>query len=187
MPFYRLCAVLLPIATAAALSSCSISMVAGPLSGKAPTLSRLPSGRRLVLYDGVCNFCNRWVNFVIDNDPKGVFCFASMQSTAGREALAACGRDPNDLSTFMLIDEEGFWTQSTAALRVAQSLQPAVLRGAGTAFEPLPPFFRDGIYRLVAENRYSLLGRAQDGTAPSCQLKYDIETLRARMLDFDER
>ena len=42
-----------------------------------------------------------------------------MQSPAGRHLLDTCGRPPDDLSTFVMIDGEGFWTQSTAALRVA--------------------------------------------------------------------
>jgi len=128
--------------------------------------------------------CATGVNFVIDNDPDCIFCFASMQSRAGREILDAIGRS-DDLSSFVLVDDEGFWTQSTAALRVAAGLSPAVLRTAGVALQPIPYFLRDGLYRVVADNRYSILGRVADGDTPSCQLKYDYATLRERMLDLD--
>lgn len=107
-----------------------------------------------------------------------------MQSRAGREILDACGRS-DDLSTFVLVDEDGFWTQSTAALRVAAGLGPTLLRTAGVTLQPVPHFLRDGIYRAVADNRYSVLGRAVDGSAPSCQLKYEYDVLRERMLDFE--
>merc|ERR1712087_357854 len=148
------------------------ALISGPLSGKLSESFQRPSGKNVILFDGVCNFCNRWVNFVIDNDPNGIFCFASMQSPQGRQILDACGR-PDDLSTFLLVDEEGFWTQSTAALRVAANLDPMLLRRAGASFQNVPLFLRDGLYRVVADNRYSILGRMDDGVTPSCQLKYD--------------
>merc|ERR1712087_848200 len=149
------------------------ALVGSPLSGKMPASFLRPSEKNVILYDGVCNMCNRWVNFVIDNDPDCIFCFASMQSRAGREILDAIGRS-DDLSSFVLVDDEGFWTQSTAALRTA-----------GVALQPIPYFLRDGLYRVVADNRYSILGRVADGDTPSCQLKYDYATPRERMLDLD--
>ena len=53
----------------------------GPLSGPLPPDFSLPNGRSVILFDGVCNFCNAWVGFVLDNDPDGLFCFASLQVT----------------------------------------------------------------------------------------------------------
>ena len=71
----------------------------GPLAGALPADFELPrGGKSVILFDGVCNFCNAWVSLVLDNDPDGLFCFASMQSDAGRELLAACGRSADDLS-----------------------------------------------------------------------------------------
>ena len=69
--------------------------------------------------------------------------------------------------------------------QVASELGPAVLRTAGVALQPLPHFLRDSVYRVVADNRYSILGRAADGAAPPCQLKYDYDVLRERMLDLE--
>lgn len=114
----------------------------------------LPPGRSgVILFDGVCNFCNRWVSFVLDNDPDGLFAFASLQSPKGRELLQAIGRDAGDLSTFVVIDEQGFHTQSSAALRVGATLRLPALNTLSSALSPLPPMLRDGVYRLVAENR----------------------------------
>ena len=56
-----------------------LSAVTGPLSGQLPADFSLPKGRSVILFDGVCNFCNAWVGFVLDNDPEGLFCFASLQ------------------------------------------------------------------------------------------------------------
>jgi predicted DCC family thiol-disulfide oxidoreductase YuxK len=79
----------------------------GPAAGLMPANFQLPRGRSVILFDGVCNFCNRWVQFVIDNDPDASFSFSSMQSPAGRQLLKACGRPSDDLSTFVLIDDAG--------------------------------------------------------------------------------
>ena len=86
--------------------SAALSTASGPLSGAMPSTFARPGGRNVILFDGVCNFCNRWVQFVVDNDQDGNFCFASMQSNAGRQLLTECGRPADDLSTFVLIDEE---------------------------------------------------------------------------------
>ena len=111
----------------------------GPLSGAMPASFTLPENRKgIILFDGVCNFCNRWVSFVLDNDPDGAFAFASLQSDAGRDLLQQCGREGTDLSTFVMIDEAGFHTQSSAALRVAATLEKPALNALATAFDPIP-------------------------------------------------
>ena len=148
-----------------------------------PPSFQLPkNGKAVILFDGVCNFCNRWVSLVLDNDPDGVFCFASLQSDSGRKLLAACGRGPEDLSTFVVIDAEGFYTQSSAALRVARTLRKPTLRALAVAFDPVPLVVRNGVYRFVASNRYKILGRAEEGSEPSCKLRADAEQVAERFL-----
>ena len=82
-----------------------------------------------------------------------------------------------------MIDGEGFWTQSTAALRVAEALPRPTLNVLGGAFMPLPAALRDVVYQTVATNRYSILGRDDDGATPSCMLRDDAFAMRERFLD----
>lgn len=160
-----------------------LSGATGPLSGTMPNDFELPPGRSgVILFDGVCNFCNRWVSFVLDNDPKGLFAFASLQSDAGRDLLTKCGRDASDLSTFVVIDADGFHTQSSAALRVAATLEKPALNALATAFTPMPTPLRDGVYRLVANNRYSILGKDESGGPESCKLRADANVVAERFL-----
>ena len=148
-----------------------------------PSEFKLPDGRSgVILFDGVCNFCNRWVSFVLDNDPDGLFAFASLQSEAGKDLLQQCGRDASDLSTFVVIDSEGFHTQSSAALRVAATLEKPALNTLATAFTPLPLPLRDGVYRVVANNRYSFLGKDTSGGPESCKLRADQFVVAERFL-----
>ena len=155
----------------------------GPLSGTMPSDFAMPEGREgIILFDGVCNFCNRWVSLVLDNDPDGKFAFASLQSEAGSKLLEQCGRDGNDLSTFLLIERTQFNTQSSAALRVAEMLDKPILSAAAKLFTPVPLPVRDTVYRLVANNRYSFLGKDESGGPESCKLRADSFEVQGRFL-----
>ena len=155
----------------------------GPLQGPMPSDFQLPDGRSgVILFDGVCNFCNRWVSFVLDNDDDGYFAFASLQSEYGKNALRACGRNPEDLSTFVVIDGHGFHTQSSAAMRVASALNRPSLNFLSASLDPVPLLIRDSVYRLVANNRYSLLGKDTAGGPESCKLRADISLVQERFL-----
>jgi predicted DCC family thiol-disulfide oxidoreductase YuxK len=158
--------------------------VTGPLAGPRPASLELPAGRSgIILFDGVCLFCNRWVSFVLDNDPDGLFAFASLQSDTGRRLLQQVGRSADDLSTFIVIDADGFYSQSTAALRVAAMLRVPALNALSDALMRVPPPLRDGVYRVVADNRYSILGKDTDDATPACKLRADSMTVAERFLD----
>ena len=70
-------------------------------------------------------------------------------------------------------DESGYYTQSSAALQVARTLKSPVLNAAAVVFEPVPRGLRDVAYRLVADNRYKILGKDADGGEASCKLRAD--------------
>ena len=91
-----------------------------------------------------------------------------------------------DLSTFVLIDSSGFSTESTAVLRIAGALDAPVLRAAATAGMAVPKPLRNSVYRIVAGNRYSLLGKDESGDAPSCTLRDDIDVVRGRFLELPD-
>ena len=85
----------------------------------------------------------------------------------------------------MVIDDQGFHTQSDAALRVAATLKKPALNVMATAFSPVPSPLRDGVYRLVANNRYSILGKDESGGVESCKLRADAMTVQERFLAKD--
>jgi predicted DCC family thiol-disulfide oxidoreductase YuxK len=110
----------------------------------------------LVLFDGPCNLCNASVLFIIDRDPHARFRFASLQSPAGRAVLDAHGMQASAPESVVLIDEEGAWRESDAALRIAAGLRSPwpVL----SAFRLFPRPLRDMLYRFVARRRYRWFG-----------------------------
>ena len=132
---------------------------------------RMPEGRGLVLFDGVCLLCNGFVHFVIDHEKQSGehdfrFSFATLQSEEGMSYLTAAGL-PLDVSTVVVIDEAGVHTRSTAALRVLKHCgMPYAL--LFYLFIPLPAPVRDLGYKAVAAVRYRLFGK-DDGEA-TCRM-----------------
>jgi predicted DCC family thiol-disulfide oxidoreductase YuxK len=123
----------------------------------------------ILLFDGVCNFCNDAVNFVIDHDRHQRFRFASLQSEVGQALLREHGLADLPLSTMVLIDRGRAYLASEGVLRTAQRL--------GGPFALLVPFLlvprrlRDPLYRSFARNRYRLFGRSEQCRVPTPELR----------------
>ena len=118
----------------------------------------------LILFDGVCVFCSRWVRFVIDHDPAGRFSFLPIQSEEGRVLAARYGIDPEAPETNAVILDGRIWFKSDAALTVLGELPDT--RPLAT-LKILPKLIRDPAYDLIARNRYRIFGRTEQCMVPS--------------------
>lgn len=115
-----------------------------------------------LFFDGECNLCDGFINFVADTDADAVVKFGAIQKHPRK--LAARGA-PTDLSTLVLVQGDEFFTHSGAALRVFALLpQPYA---AVSAFYIVPPVIRDAVYRFVAAHRYEWFGHAEECRAPT--------------------
>ncbi len=119
----------------------------------------------LVLFDGVCSLCNGAVDFIIRHDQRGDIAFASLQSDVGRDAMVRTGHDPDALDTMVLVDGDGFWTRSDAALRIAGHMGGSWR--VALALRIVPRFVRDAVYRVVARNRYRWFGKRESCRLPT--------------------
>lgn len=115
--------------------------------------------RPVVFFDGVCNLCNRSVQFIIKRDVSEQFLFASLQSAYAVKKLGE-EFNPNDKSSSLKLLENGkVYVRSSAALRIARRLSgawPMLF-----ALYIIPTFIRDFFYNLVAKNRYRIWGRTE--------------------------
>ncbi len=137
----------------------------------------MPPPGPLLLFDGVCNLCDRSVQFVLDHEPAGSIRFASLQSDVGRETLAAYGLDTDDIDSVVFVDRGRAYIQSDAALAVAARLRaPWRWLVLGRA---VPRPARDAAYGWIARNRYRWFGTRDACRVPTPQT-------RARFLDADE-
>lgn len=132
----------------------------------------------VILYDGVCNLCNRSVQWVVRRDRRGVFRFAAVQSKVARELLAGAGHDGQLPDSVVLIDRGRVMTESAAAIGVARRL--GWPWRAAVAFRVVPAGVRDWLYRAVAKRRYAWFGKAGACLMPRPEL-------RERFLDLGER
>ena len=112
----------------------------------------------IVVFDGVCLLCSRWVRFILRHDKAGLYRFAAMQSERGRALLAAHGLDPDDPNSLLLLRNGQAWTDSDAILRVLAGFGGAWR--VALAMRVIPRFLRDPAYRWLARNRYRWFGRS---------------------------
>ncbi|WP_413935873.1 thiol-disulfide oxidoreductase DCC family protein [Nitrospira sp. BLG_1] len=120
---------------------------------------------RLILFDGVCNWCNAWVNFAIAHDPGGQFKFGTLQSEPAQRILRDLKLSITDYQTFLLLEGGHVSTKSTAALRVLRQLSwwwPLYYVGV-----LVPGPLRDVIYDFVARHRYRWMGRTATCRVPT--------------------
>ncbi|KLN99083.1 membrane protein, partial [Stenotrophomonas maltophilia] len=108
------------------------------------------TGSAVIVFDGVCALCNRWVRFLLRFDRKGRYRFAAMQGQQGSAMLRAHGLDPQDPMSFLLLDAQGTWTDTDAILRVLAGLGGG-WRLSGV-LKVLPRGLRDAAYRALARN-----------------------------------
>jgi len=122
----------------------------------------------ILLFDGHCNLCNAWVQFIVKRNTTKSISFASLQSKAGRELLAEHKIEQNYLDSLVLIEEERFSVSSSAALRTLSYLSTWESRLKLLLIVPRP--IRDLIYRFIAKYRYKWFGRREQCMIPTAEL-----------------
>jgi predicted DCC family thiol-disulfide oxidoreductase YuxK len=119
----------------------------------------------IVVFDAQCVMCSGWVKFLLKHDEAGVFRFASIQGKTGPVLLAGAGLNVEGLSTLLLVDGSNVWRNTAAILRILHALGwPWRLAWAGWL---VPAPLRDGLYRLIARNRYRIFGRTEACLLPA--------------------
>lgn len=125
----------------------------------------IPPEEKIILFDGICNFCNSSVNFIIDRDKRNIFQFASLQSDFGQKCLNDFNLPTDSFSTLILVSNGKYFTRSTAALRIAKELSLPV--NLTFAFIIIPPFIRNIFYDIISRNRYKWFGKKDACRIPS--------------------
>jgi predicted DCC family thiol-disulfide oxidoreductase YuxK len=123
----------------------------------------------IILFDGVCNFCDSAVNFVLKQDKKGIFRFAPLQSEAGQKLLHQYNLSTEDFDSFVLIENGKVYKKSSASLKVMNKL-PWYWKEAQILWI-VPGFLRNAIYDFIAANRYKWFGKKEQCMVPTAELK----------------
>ena len=127
-----------------------------------------PKNNCIILFDGVCNLCNSSVQFIIRNDPKKLFLFASLQSDAASKILLQFRIKKLDLTSILFIENGLIYDKSTAVLKISRKLKGGYPLLYG--FIIIPRFMRDWMYQQLANNRYKWFGKKDICMVPSSDL-----------------
>ena len=128
----------------------------------------LPKNKKIILFDGVCNLCDKAVQFVIEHDKKDIFRFVSLQSELGQQILKHIGVNPTNVDSVILYQPGvAYYYKSSAALEIARSL--GGFFHLGTIFKLIPTEIRNRLYDYVAKNRYKWYGKKESCLFPSTQ------------------
>ena len=123
---------------------------------------------KIVLFDGVCNYCNAMINLAIRNDKKAVLKFATLQSETGNQ-LKTKYNIPAEIDSVILIEEGKVYTYSDAALRIARYFHWPAKMLYGLII--VPRFIRQPIYKWIAKNRYKWFGKKEQCMIPTPDVK----------------
>lgn len=132
-------------------------------------MSDLAEKSNIVLFDGVCNFCNSSVNRIIKNDSKNLFKFAPLQSETGKKLLEKYHIDPVKTDSIILIENEKAYVRSTAILKIFRKLKGLYPLTYG--FIIVPAFLRNLVYDWIAKNRYKWWGKKETCMVPTANVR----------------
>jgi predicted DCC family thiol-disulfide oxidoreductase YuxK len=120
---------------------------------------------RVIVFDGICHWCNAWVQFTLARDPHGKFKFGTLQSPQAQQILNELRLPVDDFETLLLLEHGRVFTKSTAALRILRHLSglwPILYIGIA-----IPRPLRDAVYDYVAQRRYRWMGKSETCRVPT--------------------
>lgn len=124
-------------------------------------LSELPKGKKIILFDGVCNLCDASVQYIIKHDKSDVFRFVALQSELGQRLLNHIGIQSSAIDSIVLYEPGiAYYYKSNAAVEIAKNLQGIFT--LATIFRFTPSGIRDLLYDYVAKNRYKWYGKKEN-------------------------
>jgi predicted DCC family thiol-disulfide oxidoreductase YuxK len=120
---------------------------------------------RVIVFDGICHWCNAWVKFTLARDPHGKFKFGTLQSEPAQQILKELRLPTDNFETFLLLERGRVFTKSTAALRIFRQLSglwPLLSLGI-----VIPRPLRNAMYDYLARRRYRWMGKAETCRVPA--------------------
>lgn len=126
--------------------------------------------KKIILFDGVCNLCNGFIQFVIKRDSTDTFRYASLQSEIGKKLISERGIDTNSIDSVVLIEPGvAYYIKSNAALQIGSHLKS--YRSLSRVLHLIPSGLRNIVYDLIARYRYAWFGKKEACMIPTPELQ----------------
>ncbi len=123
----------------------------------------------ILLFDGVCNLCNGFVQFILKRNKKGNIYFGSLQSEAGQALLKERGLPSDKFDTLIVINGKQVLKRSRGVFLLCRQLDfpwPLI-----SLFQIIPKFITDFVYDRVANSRYKMFGKTDVCMIPTEDIK----------------
>lgn len=130
---------------------------------------RSDANHPILLFDGICNLCNGFVQFVLKRDGNELIRFGSLQSDAASKLLQQCDLPTNYTESLVLIEGRDCYTESSAVLRVCMHLGGMYQLLGVLGY--IPKSVRDTVYRFIAEHRYDWFGERENCIVPDSSIQ----------------
>lgn len=123
----------------------------------------------VVIFDGVCNLCNGYIVFLMKHEKQPVLKFTPLQTEQAKKLLSKLEHNPKAFNSVAFVYQNKIFYKSKAVFEIVRYLKrPYSWFGV---FKILPLFITDGIYNLVANNRYRIFGRKKVCMTPDESMK----------------
>ena len=130
----------------------------------------MKDNKKIILFDGVCNLCNGFIQFIIKRDKQDTFRYASLQSEIGQQLLLERYIDTALIDSVVLIEPGvAYYIKSDAALQIGSYLKG--YRSISRILYLIPRDLRNIVYDLIARYRYAWFGKKDVCMVPSPELK----------------
>lgn len=133
------------------------------------SIQDLPKDKKIILFDGVCNYCNDKINYIIKNDSQDIFRFVAIQSEKGQEIIKYLGINTSIDSIILYEPGFAYYIKSEAVFRIIKHLSSKVK--LLLVFNFIPTRIKNIIYDIIAKNRYSLYGKKESCMIPTEEIK----------------
>lgn len=132
-------------------------------------VSELPRDKKIIVFDGICNLCDRTVQYIIKHDRNDVFRFVARQSQLGQKLLKHIGIDEKHSDSIILYEPgRAYFYKSDAAFEIAKNL--GGIFTAASFFAMIPKSVRNRVYDHIARNRYKTYGKRDQCAIPTPEL-----------------
>lgn len=132
-------------------------------------IADLPKDKKIVLFDGICNYCNDKINYIIKNDKDDLFRFVALQSESGQKIIKYLGID-NSIDSIILYEPGyAYFIKSEAVFRIIKHLSSSVK--LLLFFNFIPTSIKNIFYDLIAKNRYKWYGKKESCMLPTEEIK----------------
>ena len=132
-------------------------------------IDSLPKDKKIVLFDGVCNYCNDKINFIIKKDKQDIFRFVALQSETGQKIIKYLGIDASIDSIVLYEPGYAYYIKSEAVFRIIKHLSSSVR--FLLFFNFIPTSIKNVFYDIIAKNRYNWYGKKESCMMPTEEVK----------------